>query len=226
MKRALLLFGHADEDTFNHRLAAGYGDGFRAAGGIVDRIDLASLRFDPVLHHGYRIPQPLEPDLRSARDAIEAADHLVWVFPTYWASPPAVVRGFVDRLFLPGWAFKFEAGSALPKGLLAGRSTRVITTMDTPGWWYTGVTHRCLHRSFGTATLSFCGLAPVRFSSIHGVREMNAAERARQIEEVRRLGRRDALARVRAGLPTTRLPASVLGSGEGAGRALPSDSPR
>jgi NAD(P)H dehydrogenase (quinone) len=201
MKRALLLFGHADENTFNHGLAAGYADGFQAAGGRVDRIDLAALRFDPVLHHGYRVPQPLEPDLLMARDAIEAADHLVWVFPTYWASPPAVVRGFVDRLFLPGWAFKFGPESALPKGLLAGRSARVITTMDTPAWWYTGVTHRCLHRSFGTATLSFCGLAPLSFTSIHGVREMGDAERAMEIEKVGRLGQRDARARARRRVP-------------------------
>jgi putative NADPH-quinone reductase len=223
MRRAILLFGHADDGTFNDRLARSYADGFRAEGGELERIDLAALRFDPILRHGYRVPQPLEPDLLDARARIEAADHLVWVFPTYWASPPAVVRGFVDRVFLPGWAFAFpprrraprspESGatstrsartgalsapwpdSSLPKGLLAGRSARVITTMDTPSWWYTAIDHRCLHRSFGTATLSFCGLAPLRFTTVHGVRELAEPERARTLRDVARLGARDARAR-------------------------------
>ncbi|MBL9025619.1 MAG: NAD(P)H-dependent oxidoreductase [Myxococcales bacterium] len=201
MKRALLLFGHPDQDTFNHRLAAGYASGFRAGGGGVERIDLASLSFDPILHHGYRVPQPLEPDLVRAREAIEAADHLVWVFPTYWASPPALVRGFVDRLFLPGWAFSFGPESSLPKGLLAGRSARVITTMDTPGWWYTAVSHRCLHRSFGSATLAFCGLSPVAFTAFHGVRDLGEAGRARAASRAQQLGRRDARASGRRLLP-------------------------
>jgi NAD(P)H dehydrogenase (quinone) len=194
MKRAVLLFGHADTNSFNDRLARAYAEAFRAEGGHVDRVDLASLRFDPILHKGYREPQPLEPDLVRARESIEAADHLVWVFPTYWASPPAVVRGFVDRVFLPGWAFSFGPDSSLPKGLLAGRSARVITTMDTPSWWYTGVNHRCLHRSFGTATLSFCGLAPLSFTSLHSLRELGDGERARVVDDVARLGARDARA--------------------------------
>ena len=96
MPNALVLLGHADPGSFNHRLAQAYADGFAATGGAVERLDLTALRFDPVLRHGYRADQPLEPDLRAARAAIERADHLVWVFPTYWAAPPAVVRGFVE----------------------------------------------------------------------------------------------------------------------------------
>lgn len=190
MKRAVLLFGHADKQSFNSELAAAYERGFRASGGAIERIDLAELSFDPVLRHGYRIEQPLEPDLVRAREAIERADHVVWVFPTYWASPPAIVRGFVDRVFLPGWAFRFE-GHALPTGLLAPRSARVVTTMDTPAFWYTGVNHRCLHRSFGSATLAFSGLSPVAFDAIHGVRSLDAAARARRVAKLERVAERD-----------------------------------
>jgi NAD(P)H-dependent FMN reductase len=100
MNHAVLLFGHADLTSFNHDLAAAYADGFTAAGGTVERFDLAALQFDPILRHGYRAEQPLEPDLVRVRAAIERADHLAWVFPTYWASPPTVVRGLVDRLLL------------------------------------------------------------------------------------------------------------------------------
>jgi NAD(P)H dehydrogenase (quinone) len=191
MNRALLLFGHADQHTFNDQLATHYADGYRAAGGEVERIDLAALDFDPVLRTGYRAPQPFEPDLARVRSAIERADHLVWVFPTYWAAPPTIVRGLVDRVFLPGWAFRYDKG-ALPTGLLKGRSARVITTMDSPSWWYSLVNHRCIHRSFGTATLSFCGLAPLHFTTVHSVRELEPAAREKWCARVRSLAAADA----------------------------------
>lgn len=192
MRHALLLFGHADRETFNHQLADAYARGFRGGGGAIERIDLAALRFDPILRSGYRAPQPLEPDLLRVRDAIERAAHLVWVFPTYWAAPPALVRGLVDRLFLPGWAFRYHPGRAVPEGLLAPRSGRVLTTMDSPAWWYALVHRRAMHRSFGTATLAFCGLAPLSFTTVHGVREMAPGARARWCERAERLGAEDA----------------------------------
>jgi NAD(P)H dehydrogenase (quinone) len=207
MQRALLLFGHPEADSFNGRLATRYCAGFREAGGTIDRIDLADLAFDPVLRAGYRTSQPLEPDLERLRAAIERADHLVWVFPTWWAAPPAFVRAVVERVFVPGWAFRYEPGRALPRGLLAGRSARVIVTMDSPGWWYTAINHRTIHRSFGTATLSFCGVAPVEFTTIHGVREMAAARRDAWCDRVSALAAADARAR-----PRLRAPAAIVSS--------------
>jgi NAD(P)H dehydrogenase (quinone) len=206
MNRALLIFGHADTDTFNDRLARAYAGGYAEGGGAAERLDLAALRFDPVLRTGHRAEQALEPDLLRARAAIERADHLVWVFPTYWASQPAVVRGFVDRVFLPGWAFRYE-GAALPTGLLRGRSSRVISTMDSPWWWYALALQRPTHRAFGAATLSFCGLDPVRFTTVHKVRELDEAARARWCARVRREAHDDAR-RTPARLPAHTSPAA------------------
>jgi putative NADPH-quinone reductase len=102
------------------------------------------------------------------------------------------VRALVDRLFVPDWAFRYEPGRALPRGLLAGRSARVITTMDSPRWWYTLVLRRPIHRSFGSATLAFCGLRPLAFTTVHGVRELSETRRARWCEEVEALAHADA----------------------------------
>ncbi|AKF10994.1 NAD(P)H dehydrogenase, quinone family [Sandaracinus amylolyticus] len=193
MTDVLVLLGHAEPNSFNGALADAYLRGAERAGARTERIDLASLELDLVLRAGHREEQPLEPDLVRLQRAIERARHVVWVFPTYWASPPAVVRGVIDRLFLPGWAFRYE-GSALPKGLLAGRSSRVITTMDSPSWWYALAHHRALHATMGTATLTFCGFAPVRFTTLYAVREMDAARRAAWIARVDAIGARDASA--------------------------------
>lgn len=191
MRHALVLLGHADPDSFNAGLARSYAQGLAAAGATVETIDLASLAFDPILRRGHREEQPLEPDLVRVRAAIERAHHVAWVFPTYWVSPPAVVRGLIDRLFLPGWAFRYERGRALPRGLLAGRSSRVIATMDSPSWWYALAHHRALHATMGTGTLTFSGFAPVRFTMVHGVRELAEGARARWVSEVGAIGERD-----------------------------------
>lgn len=202
MNRTLLLMGHPSADSFNAALAQAYAEA-SPEGVEVERLDLGALRFDPILREGFASPQALEPDLLAARAAIERADHLVWVFPTWWAGPPALVRGFVERVFLPHWAFRYDQGQALPVGLLAGKSARVITTMDSPWWWY-GLSHRrALHRSFVNGTLSFCGVRPVAETTIYSLRELDAAGRARQLERVRRDAARDAKRR-----PLTRLPAA------------------
>lgn len=200
MPHALLLFGHADTTSFNHQLADAYQRGYVAAGGTLERVDLPTLRFDPVLRHGHRAAQPLEPDLARVRDAIERADHLAWVFPTYWVAPPAVVRALIDRLFLPGWAFRYE-GHALPTGLLRGRSARVVTTMDSPGWWYRLAHRRAIHAAFSRGTLAFCGLAPVDTTTVHAVRKLDAAARARWADKVEALAFRDGRRRAPARLP-------------------------
>jgi NAD(P)H dehydrogenase (quinone) len=192
MKKAVLLLGHGDPESFNAKLAETYQTSFVESGGEIELFRLADLKFDPILRYGFQKPQPLEPDLQRLQQAIEKSDHLVWVFPTYWGSPPAVVRGLVDRLFLPGWAFKFEKESALPEGLLSGRSARVILTMDSPFLWYTLVNHRTVHRSFGGATLKFCGLKPMRFTTLYSARTFTEEKRDKWRSRIAKLAAHEA----------------------------------
>lgn len=198
MDHALVLLGHADPDSFNARLARAYADAWRAAGGAASLVPLAELSFDPVLRRGYAAPQPLEPDLATLRAAFESAAHVVWVFPTYWASTPAIVRAVIDRLFVPGWAFRYPPGGThgLPEGLLAGRSARVITTMDSPRWAYWLFYLLALHGAFVRGTLRFVGLGPIATTFVHGVRALGEAARDRWSMRVAAQARAD-LARLR-----------------------------
>lgn len=190
--RALVLLGHPDPRSLNAKLARAYADAWTATGGGDARVvDLTRLEFDLVLRGGHDEPQELESDLVDMRDAFERATHVAWFFPVYWGAPPAVVRGLVDRLFLPGWAFQYR-GHALPDGLLRGRSSRVVATMDSPKWWY-ALAHRwALHATMATGTLKFCGFSPVDFTTLHAVRAMNASTRDAWIDRLADLGRRDA----------------------------------
>ena len=132
----LILLGHPDRDSLCGAIAQRYATAAENAGHRVRLIALGELEFDPVLRHGYRQIQPLEADLQDAADAIEACDHLVLVYPTWWGAMPALLKGFFDRVLLPGYAFRYRRDSVWWDRLLAGRSARVITTLDTPPWYY------------------------------------------------------------------------------------------
>lgn len=191
MSSILVLLAHPDPASFVAALAQHYVQGAQRAGASVELIDITALQFDPVLRGGYRTPMPDEPDLARVRKAVNDAAHVVWIFPTWWVGLPAVLKGLIDRLLLPGQAFVFEGG-ALPRGLLAGRSTRYITTMDSPRLWYWLAHRRAMAASFARGTLRFVGFAPIRSTLLYSVRKMAPARRAAWLTKLEQLGHADA----------------------------------
>ncbi|VVV02583.1 NAD(P)H-dependent oxidoreductase [Mesonia oceanica] len=135
MKQILIINGHPDKKSFNYALAEAYKNGAAKSKAKISQIDIADLNFNPNLKFGYRQRTPLEPDLIEAIEKIKKATHLVWVFPMWWYSYPALMKGFIDRSFLPGITFEPVKGKALPKKLLKGKTARLIITADTPKWY-------------------------------------------------------------------------------------------
>jgi len=107
-KRVLVILGHPSTDSLCGALASSYTAAAGNAGHEVRRINLAEQSFDPLLRHGYAEPQKLEPDLVNAQAQLKWANHVVFVYPTWWGSMPALMKGFIDRTFLPEFAFKYH----------------------------------------------------------------------------------------------------------------------
>lgn len=214
MPNVLVIAGHPNSSSFSSALAQAYAQAAEGRGATVTRIDLVQLQFDPILRQGYAAQQALEPDLATAAAAIQAADHVAWFFPMWWGGPPALVKGFIDRVFTPGYAFRYRGRNQLPDKLLAGRSARLVSSMDSPWAWYALVLRRILHASFGMATLSFVGFGPIRSTMFYELRFRSAAERERALDKVRRAAVSDV-----AALPA-RKPAA-LGRGESAALERP-----
>ncbi len=191
MKKMVVIQGHPARESFGEGLAEAYAEGAREAGAEVEVVALGELDFDPVLRMGFGPGQRLEPDLVAAREAIERADHVVFEFPVWWGTLPALLKGFIDRVFLPGWAFK-NTGKAFPEGLLAGRTARVIATMDSPSYWYWFKHGRAAHRTLTHATLNYVGISKVKETTVYEVRKLDEGGRAAWIERARSLGARDA----------------------------------
>ena len=131
MKNILIINGHPDKESFNWALAESYRRAAKMVEAQVVTINLIELEFDPILKYGYRIPYELEPDLREAIQKIKEADHIVWFFPMWWYGLPALLKGFIDRTFLPNITFKYQKGKLFPDKLLKGKTSRMVITSDT-----------------------------------------------------------------------------------------------
>lgn len=164
-KQIFIIIGHPDSEAFTGRVARWYAKGARTAGHKVRILDLGRTSFDPILRKGYSAPQSLERSLRKAQRDIRWANHLVVVYPNWWGSMPALLKGFFDRVFLPGFAFSYDMHKMRSKGLLTGKSGRVILLMRTTSrqyrkkFPYSGETVK-------NSILKFCGVNPVKMTEI------------------------------------------------------------
>ena len=183
MSDILVISAHPSKGSFNTQIAQELTRAMQKEGFSVHLLSLIELDFDPILRSGFSGKQELEPDLLEARRLFESAVHIVWVYPTWWGQWPALLKGFIDRVFLPGWAFK-NKGGALPEGLLKGRSARIVSTMDSPWWWYRLAHGRAGHRSLENATLNYVGIKDVTESTLYRTKERSDEQRQRWLKKV------------------------------------------
>lgn len=188
-RRILVLDGHPSADSFSAALARAYARGATQAGHAVTLVHLASMSFDPHLGAGYGTAPPLEPDLLELQAHMTQADHWVLAYPVWWGSVPARLKGLLDRVLLPGFAFRYTRGQSVPERLLRGRSARLLVTLDTPGWYHRWVHGAPAHRMMRDAVLGFCGLAPVRIRSHAPVLHSSPQQRQAWLAAAEALGR-------------------------------------
>lgn len=187
-KRVLIINGHPHAQSFNFALAEAYQKGALQAGAEVKTITIRKLQFNPNLQFGYEQRMELEPDLLEAWEKIQWADHLVWVHPVWWGGMPAITKGFIDRLFLPGMAFKYRPDSVWWDKLLTGKTAHILTTLDQPGWYYWLVYGRPSVNQLRRSTLEFCGVKPVKVTYFGIIRNSKPDMRDKWLHKARVLG--------------------------------------
>ncbi len=189
MKNILIINGHPDKESFCTGLAKQYQTGARKSGVECNLINLTDLDFSPVLQYGYRKRTDQEPDLLNAWQLISKADHLVFVYPNWWGTYPALLKGFIDRVFLPGFAFEYQDKSPFPKKLLSGKTARLIVTTDTPNWYYSLIYKKPGHNSMKKSILDFCGIRPVKISTFGPIKNSTENKRKSWLGKVEKLGK-------------------------------------
>lgn len=191
MKKILVINGHPNPSSFNFAIAESYLKGAIASGAEADTITIAELKFNPNLQFGYQKRTELEPDLLEAWEKIKKADHLVWIHPVWWGGLPAIAKGFIDRLFLPGMAFQYRENSVWWDKLLKGKTAHIITTLDQPGWYYRLFFGRPSVNQLKKSTLEFCGIKPVKVTYVGIVKTAESSQREKWLQKVYNLGLRN-----------------------------------
>jgi putative NADPH-quinone reductase len=190
MRREILLIdGHPDPDSahLDHALAEAYVRGAESAGHAIRRLRVAELDF-PLLRSKADFDTGTPPDdIVAAQRGIAAADHLVIVFPLWLGGMPALLKGFLEQVFRPDFAFDLEKGPM--GGRLKGKSARVIVTMGMPAlayrWYYRAHSLKSLERNI----LKFAGIEPIRDSLYGMVEGVSDETRQRWLDEMEKLGK-------------------------------------
>lgn len=189
MKNILIINGHPNKNSFNTALAEAYKTGASTQQVTIKEINITDLNFNPNLEFGYAKRIELEPDLIDAWEKIKWADHIVWVHPVWWGGLPAKLKGFIDRVFLPGFAFKYRENSVWWDKLLTGKTAHIITTLDQPGWYYSLIYGKPSVNQLKKSTLQFCGITPVKVTYIGIVKNASEHTYAKWLKQVESLGR-------------------------------------
>ncbi len=189
-KKILVFLGHTDKESMCGTIADTYESAAKSFGHSVKRVNLGELSFDPILHKGYKVIQELEPDLKKLQDDFRWAEHLVLIYPNWWSTMPAGLKGVFDRFFLPGFAFRMKKNSTYGwEPLLSGRSARVMITMDAPP-----MISRFLFgdnvNEIRDGILEFAGFRPVEVSKFGPIKGLTGKHKDALLREVASLGKR------------------------------------
>jgi len=133
--RVSVILGHPKVGSFNHAIAEVAVEVLERNGHDVSFHDLYLERFDPILPDS-EIPKgaPIDPAVQIHCDEIAAAEGIVIVHPNWWGQPPAILKGWVDRVIRPGLAYEFveeDGGEGVPVGLLKAKCALVFNTSNT-----------------------------------------------------------------------------------------------
>jgi len=183
-----VLIGHQHQGSFNHAIAAAAVEELKAAGHDVVYHDLYAEGFDPVLRHEEITGQvPLDPVVEQHIGEVLAADGYVVVHPNWWGQPPAMLRGWQDRVLRQGRVYEFTADGVV--GHLKGRRALVLTTSNTPRDVELEVFGDPLENLWKTCVFGFCGVEHFLRRNFESIVLSTPDQRRNWLEETRRLVR-------------------------------------
>jgi putative NADPH-quinone reductase len=192
-KRVLVIQGHPDNSAPHllHALADTYASTARAAGHSVRIVCIAELEFPLLRSQQAWEREPVPPSLAQAQEDIGWAEHIVLFFPLWLGDMPALVKGFLEQVARPGFAFKYkEGGTPFSSKGLSGRSARVVVTMGMPAvvyrWYFRAHSVRSLERNI----LGFVGISPIHETLIGMVGNFKPEDARRWKAKLARLAQR------------------------------------
>ncbi len=186
-KRILVLLGNPDKQSYSGHVAETYAESARKAGHEVVRVNINDLKFDPILHKGYKEIQALEPDLKKLQEQWNWADHVVIVYPNWWCTMPAILKGMFDRMFLPGFAFNFDKKTKKLIQRLKGKTAHVIVLAGTHSPFMTWLKFGDYTNEIRYGILEFAGMK-AKVTSYGPCDRVSEGCRTKWLRQVARMG--------------------------------------
>ncbi len=185
----LVVWAHPSEDSFTHAVAEAATNGCRRADHDVTVLDLYAIGFVPAMsaeeRAAYHGESPLlDPMTADHARLVQAADVLVFVYPTWWSGPPAIMKGWLERVLVTGVAFHFDAAGKVRPSLTKVRRIVGISTYGAP-WTYVKLLHDGGRRILTRALRMSCGWrTPTTWLGLYSMDTAGAAERTAFLDRV------------------------------------------
>ena len=186
----LIVLAHPNQGSFNHAIAETLRDSLQAAGKTVVLRDLQAAGFDPV-YTAAEMPRDAlpPPAIQAAIDDVMAAEGIIFVHPNYWSAPPAILKGWLDRVLRPGVCYRFQTGpdgKGYVESLIGVTAAMVVTTANTPDEVDRDVYGDPLQNFWQKCVFGFLGIRRFKRLSFSSVIVSTPDQRARWLEEARR----------------------------------------
>ena len=185
-KKIYILDGHPYKDSLTGSFALAYKKCAERMGCEVKLSHVGEMKFDPVLHKGYKERQELELDLLKWQEDVKWADHIVLLFPVWWGGLPALLKGLFDRALLSGFGFRYRKTGLMWDKLLSGKTGRIITTADAPKW-YTYLTGNRPGKQTARNIFAFCGIK-TKVTEVAPVKSMSENQIKNWMKKIEKMG--------------------------------------
>lgn len=195
----LTVFSHPFTDRYPRAVMDAFHEPFRAAGHTIDVLDLHREGFDPRFtpeDHAHFWGGPVPDEIAAMHRRVEDADRLAFVFPVYWWGMPAMMKGWIERVFTVGWAYQYGAGvedrGKQPLTSLLGNVPTILIgiggsskrTYDKYGY------DEAMRTQIDVGTFAYCGVTDVTSHLIYDVEgEHNSAVRDEGLPQAAEIGR-------------------------------------
>ncbi|MBC6971172.1 NAD(P)H-dependent oxidoreductase [Bacillus sp. Xin] len=182
----LIVYAHPNPSSFNANILEHVQKGLQETDHSVTLLDLYKEQFNPVLifnEDKRRRDLVYEEETERYRNLVKEADSFIFIYPIWWWGMPAILKGFIDRVFVAGFAYKYEG--VMPKGLLIGKTAWVINTLDSP-LWYVALLYRSADWVIiKKGILRFCGIRQIKRSVFQSIKTSKVAKREKWLLEIK-----------------------------------------
>ena len=191
--KILVVYAHPNPQSFNHAIVESFTGGLAEAGHTYEVVDLYAINFNPCLS-GEDFAKLMEgkasADVQAQQQKVSQADGLVFIYPIWWFAPPAILKGWFDRIFSMGFAYAFDEKDGHPTGLLKNQKALVINTAGgTEEEAKTFESTDALKKIQDELMLGFCGINDVNHVIFYNVIRADDETLKGYLEEARNLGK-------------------------------------